>query len=130
MCISLECPTWPPLPYPANRYLLEGGSSTTHQRVSAILTKFGVNHENEYTVGGLVVDIAIPERKLIIEVDGPTHFFRDSVRVTGNTVMKHRMLRDMGWEVVSIPFLAWESLAPHERNPFIVTLLANNETLD
>lgn len=130
LCVSLERPDWPPLAYPSSRSLLEGGSSLTHQRVSAILTKLGVNHENEYNIRGFVVDIAVLERKLVIEVDGPQHFFRDTTRVSGGTLLKHRLLRDLGWDVVSIPFHAWEALPQHERSSYILTLLANNENFN
>lgn len=53
------------------------GSSDLHWEVSEALGRLRVPHENEYTVPevGYFVDIGLPERRLVIEVNGPPHYF-------------------------------------------------------
>jgi very-short-patch-repair endonuclease len=52
--------------------------------VSESLNVLGCKHEMEYvTQGGLVVDIAIPERKLAIEIDGPGHYTLNTQQPVG-----------------------------------------------
>jgi RAP domain len=85
------------------------------------------------------LDIAIPEKKIAIEVDGPTHFVTridgplpqicqdtnelfarkdgsfdlifdwngDLQEVNGATMLKQRLLTDLGWKVAHIPFWEW-----------------------
>lgn len=52
-------------------------------------------------LGGITVDIFLPERNLIIEVDGPHHFL-DNGSVRGETVFKLRMLTRAGYTVHSL----------------------------
>eukprot|EP01052_Picozoa_sp_SAG31_P010216 SAG31_NODE_552_length_14204_cov_14.295356_10_plen_706_part_00 len=81
---------------------------------------------------GLAIDIAVlgsdstdqyeaGRPDLAIEVDGPSHFLLhcrgggvslQSVHSvsTGATEMKRRQLRQLGWEVQSIPYYEWQSL--------------------
>ena len=60
---------------------------------------------------GYSVDLAMVERRIAIEVDGPWHFVspdrRSGWEPTGSTVLKRRQLQALGWEVVSIPFYEW-----------------------
>ena len=41
-------------------------------------------------------------RKLAIEADGLYHFARNCVHKMGKTTLKHRQLRSLGWEVMSV----------------------------
>jgi hypothetical protein len=44
----------------------------------------GCKHEVEYvTEGGLVVDIALPQHKMAIEIDGPSHYTCNTHQPTG-----------------------------------------------
>jgi hypothetical protein len=73
------------------------------------------------------VDIAVPSRQLAIEVDGPSHFCRNSPPSTsstpasaptaqpqlvpmGGTLLKRRLLQQAGWTVVSVGTAQWEQL--------------------
>eukprot|EP00808_Paulinella_micropora_P000031 g33242.t1 len=95
-------------------------SSKLHKEVSKVLRDEGVPHVNEDTSSGLWVDTGMPEHRVIIEVDGPTHFVASSVeskrpKYDFATLFKHRLLRAMGWRVVSVQFYKWEDLRPEER---------------
>lgn len=58
----------------------------------------------------------MPARRLAIEVDGPTHFCRNSLapgqapRPTGATLLKHRLLHQQGWAVAAVCSEEWEGL--------------------
>lgn len=55
--------------------LTQPSSSALHSRVSELLKQIPCEKfNNEYLIGGLMyVDICFPTRKLVIEVDGPSH---------------------------------------------------------
>ncbi|CAM9396651.1 unnamed protein product, partial [Phaeothamnion confervicola] len=48
--------------------------------------------------------------RMAVEVDGPAHFTRNTRRILGHTVLKHRMLREMGWTVVQVPFHEYDPI--------------------
>ena len=94
-------------------------SSKFHRDVSSALIAMGVGHDNEHDIKGLVVDIAVGVRGVadgqgggvVVEADGPSHFFRNLPgRPTGATLSKRRLLRSLGWEVVSVPYFEWRVL--------------------
>ena len=85
--------------------------SRLQQVVSSALGALGVVHESEYAIDCLVVDIALPAERVAVEVQGPTHYFvNDKRREVGHTRFKHRLLRGLGWRVVSVPYLEWNGL--------------------
>ena len=69
----------------------------------------GVEHIYEDVSTGYAVDIAIPELRIAVEIDGPSHFARNAKRRLGPSVMKHRQLDDMGWHVFPLTAEDWES---------------------
>ncbi|CAM9217203.1 unnamed protein product [Choristocarpus tenellus] len=48
--------------------------------------------------------------KVALEVDGPAHFTRNTIRPLGHMVLKHRTLAKIGWTVVTVPFFEWDSI--------------------
>lgn len=50
-------------------------------------------------VGGPADCIA---RRVAIEVDGPWHYAANCPHILGNTLLKHRILKSVGWSVVSV----------------------------
>ncbi|CAM9565195.1 unnamed protein product [Discosporangium mesarthrocarpum] len=107
-------------------------SSKSHIGVSQTLKLMQIAHENESdhdidieVVGvglkdedwdfrsismGAGPNLAQPSKvrlNVALEVDGPAHFTRNTVRPLGHMVLKHRTLSRMGWTVVSIPFFEW-----------------------
>jgi len=53
------------------------------------------------------VDAALPAYKLAIEADGPTHYSTNTLRPLGHTLLKRRLLKQLGWVVVNIPLFEW-----------------------
>lgn len=86
-------------------------SSGTHADISSVVATLGLKkHFVEYIVEDpyWCVDIGIPEEKLIIEYDGPTHFARNDIHLPmGPTTFKRRALESKGWKVVSITEREW-----------------------
>eukprot|EP00808_Paulinella_micropora_P009467 g9372.t1 len=89
-------------------------SSRLHKEVSSVLRAEGVPHDNE----------KMQAHKLVIEVDGPTHFVTATLassrpRYNNITLCKQRLLRAMGWRVVSVPFFEWDALGTSERGSYM-----------
>ena len=63
---------------------------------------------------GLSLDVAQPDEKRAVEVDGPRHYLKDAegrcVAENGSTRFKSRLLRRLGWDVVHVPFFEWDVL--------------------
>lgn len=58
------------------------------------------------------VDVALPGMRLAIEADGPTHFAINTRRPLGATLLKRRLLSQLGWTVVDVPFFEWDMRNP------------------
>ena len=70
----------------------------------------GTQYDVEAIIGIYSVDIALPEYKVAIEVDGPSHFTRTRPkRCLGPTLMKQRHLEGAGWVVVSVCSDDWSA---------------------
>ncbi|CAE7809411.1 NEK1 [Symbiodinium microadriaticum] len=72
----------------------------------------------------LAVDIALPSRRLAVEVDGPVHFARDvqseALSLLGPSWLKRRLLTHLGWQVVSVEWRDWDRLDRAARRSFLV----------
>jgi len=53
------------------------------------------------------LDVALPSLKIGIEADGPTHYTMNTRRALGATALKHRLIPQLGWTLVHIPFFEW-----------------------
>eukprot|EP00742_Colponemidia_sp_Colp-10_P006511 GILJ01006976.1.p1 GENE.GILJ01006976.1~~GILJ01006976.1.p1 ORF type:complete len:547 (+),score=60.93 GILJ01006976.1:1113-2753(+) len=79
-------------------------SSEDHRDVSRTITALGVRHVNEYIIEDLfIVDIAIPEKKIAIEVAGPQHYRMNSETLLAPSMFKIMMLNRLGWKIVYLP---------------------------
>ena len=82
----------------------------------------GIPHELEYiTADGLFsIDLAIVDRRIAIEFDGPSHFTTNTLEPLGHTRLRDRLLSAMGWHVVCIPFFDWDRLQQtSERDDYV-----------
>ena len=86
--------------------------SNGQREVGESLHRLGIRHELEYvTADGLFsIDLAIADRRIALEFDGPSHFTRNTLEPLGHTRLRDRLLSAMGWHVVSIPFFEWDRL--------------------
>jgi very-short-patch-repair endonuclease len=93
--------------------LVSTKSSKAHGYIANLLTETlwdsrEIVHEVRL-LGGIDVDMYIPSRRAVVEVDGPHHFFvHDPTRPTGSTLFKRRLLERAGFHVFSIPLLQFE----------------------
>ena len=86
--------------------------SNGQQEVRESLQRLGISHELEYiTADGLFsIDLAVVDRRIALEFDGPSHFTSNTLEPLGHTRLRARLLSAMGWRVVSIPFFEWDRL--------------------
>jgi hypothetical protein len=91
--------------------------SNGHGEVGESLRRLGIPHELEcITSDGLYsIDLAIVDRRIALEFDGPSHFTRNTLEPLGHTRLRDRLLSAMGWHVVSIPFFEWDRLHQTEQ---------------
>ena len=84
--------------------------SSLHEDVMTALEVSGTKYDEEALIGIYSVDIALPDYKVAIEVDGPSHFTRTRPkRSLGPTLMKQRHLEGAGWVVVSVCSDDWSA---------------------
>ncbi|KAK9808820.1 hypothetical protein WJX72_004223 [[Myrmecia] bisecta] len=95
-----------------NRHKAIGPRAVTefHLSVADALSALGATFIIEYDQAEYSVDIAFPEQGIIVEVDGPTHYSYNTLRPTGATLFKRRLLAKLGWKVVSVPSFHWAHL--------------------
>jgi very-short-patch-repair endonuclease len=55
------------------------------------------------------VDFAIPDKKIIVEVHGPSHYIAPSKELNMTSEAKKRLLEKKGWRVVIVPFFVNQS---------------------
>jgi len=95
-------------------------SSAFQADVAALLRGMGAVIQEEVVLvqsGGYSVDIYCPAQRLVVEVDGPSHFYRDgaTLRPVGATILKHRQLRGFGHPVFSVSYAWWDGKSLDER---------------
>lgn len=84
--------------------------SKLQKEVCEALIGMGVSYVSEDTSSGYAVDIAVPQLRIAVEIDGPYHFARtDTERPLGPTALKRRQLEKMGWHVLSITLDDWQA---------------------
>jgi hypothetical protein len=86
--------------------------SNGQREVGESLRRLGISHELEYTTadGLFSIDLAISDRRIALEFDGPSHFTTNTLEPLGHTRLRDQLLSAMGWHVVSIPFFDWNRL--------------------
>lgn len=67
------------------------------------------------------VDAALPDYKIALEADGPTHYAVNTMRQLGHTTLKGRLLSQLGWTVVNVPYFDWEKCkGAEERKAYLL----------
>eukprot|EP00929_Paragymnodinium_shiwhaense_P074577 TRINITY_DN38175_c0_g1_i2.p1 TRINITY_DN38175_c0_g1~~TRINITY_DN38175_c0_g1_i2.p1 ORF type:complete len:1144 (+),score=285.75 TRINITY_DN38175_c0_g1_i2:118-3549(+) len=89
-------------------------SSFTHRRISKFFTRVGLHHRSEVFLGPFMLDIVIGDR-VVVEVDGPSHFYRDTNSRTVTSIMKDLVLREMGFYVRHLPYQEWAQCGTNEK---------------
>ena len=63
--------------------------------------------EEEYFIAFTHVDIAWPQHKVILAVNGPSHY--DGETLNHSSRFNNHLLEKLGWTVVSIPYFEWQN---------------------
>lgn len=109
-------------------------SSRVHLGISTLLRRelggeVVVLDEAVLLDGAAQVDIYLPKHNLVVEVDGPNHYFVNLPSVqSGSTKLKHRLLRRAGFELVSIPVSEFTSLSAQDQAQYISKLVCDHVT--
>jgi len=126
--------TWPVLDFPLSAHLgsfrsayvrfAPCPSQLQHDVSAMLLERLHWKHVFEHvTEEGLSLDLARPESKLAIEVDGPFHYLWDASSgdsvVNGGTRFKSTLLELLGWNVVRVSFTEWNGQSEKARRELL-----------
>eukprot|EP00741_Cyanophora_paradoxa_P025639 tig00000385_g24743.t1 len=106
--------------------LVDGGgydSSGLHISVAGELAEVRGGFVEEHFAGAYFLDIAYPDERVCVEVDGPLHYLALSGRLDGDSELKDRLLARDGWTVHHVTYREWNALPRHRRRPFLAALL-------
>lgn len=104
------------LPAPLEDRKLIYAHSRIHDEVKYIMNSLLAIKSYYYNAENLYIcDFGDEDRKFVIDIDGPSHFFRESRnrkglrRLIGQIDLKYRLLTAAGWKIVSVPYYQWNS---------------------
>ncbi|EPS71702.1 hypothetical protein M569_03053, partial [Genlisea aurea] len=87
-------------------------TSSFQKEVLRLLVSTGLDWAKEYDMEeeGYTLDAALVDRKVALEIDGPTHFSRNSGAPLGHTMVKRRCIGAAGWKLVCVEHRKWEEV--------------------
>jgi hypothetical protein len=112
---------------------IETHPSALQKQIFDLLVQIGKGisfTEEEEVTKGCIVDIAINANKIAIEIDGPSHYTRNSSEkrhLLGRNRLKENILEAQGWKLIRIPYFVWDSKTTEsDRKEYLSSLLKKN----
>ncbi|KAJ4846421.1 hypothetical protein Tsubulata_036678, partial [Turnera subulata] len=77
-------------------------TSSFQKEVSRLLTSTGLHWVEKYPISGYALDAVVVDEKIALEIDGPTHFSRNTGMPLGHAMLKRRFIAASGWNVMPL----------------------------
>lgn len=73
---------------------LKNGMNITENRLYKMMCDIGLDPKPQYIISDMTVDFAFPDKKLVVEINGPNHDSEESKIIDRK---RHFVLRRLGW---------------------------------
>mmetsp|Transcript_17252 Transcript_17252/g.19826 ORF Transcript_17252/g.19826 Transcript_17252/m.19826 type:complete len:252 (-) Transcript_17252:438-1193(-) len=95
-------------------------TSELQRDVARVLVEMGLAVKEEALLEtGYTVDLLVSmhDKKIAVEVNGPSHYFGRSRTKTGSTLLKYRQISALdGLTIVSVPYWEWDKISAKGKN--------------
>ncbi|TYH68109.1 hypothetical protein ES332_D06G236500v1 [Gossypium tomentosum] len=85
-------------------------TSSFQKEVGRLLVSTGLDWVREHPTDCYTIDAVLVDQKVALEIDGPTHFSRNTGTPLGHTILKRCHIAASGWRFVSLSYQEWEEL--------------------